>query len=200
MATSASPWFCPGRSALYEVLELTDAVDEPMRVSHNTDYIVKEFDNGAIAIAQHLKKPVNPKKNDLNVDVKIYGNDIKYNGYGSMAYRLDREGKLIAFAGMDTSGIAINNNEYRFCEEEASVSFTPVSNGLYEKVYYLAFKGSGEYSLPIDTSKWKNPCIGLDRNNTGVAEIISRPDPSETQVIEITKDMKKMSIYLFDCE
>lgn len=97
--------------------------DNPTIISRTTDYLACTFPNGATALCLHYRTHAeswpggffrdaeqderlmheNPPPDDaLDLqDLRVAGHTVTYQGCHAVAYRLDRAGRLIAFAGDD---------------------------------------------------------------------------------------------------
>ena len=61
-------------------------------------------------------------------DFKVHGHSVTYEGSGAVAFRVDRHGKLVAFAGRDCRRITVDGQTTTFAESPLPlVTFAPVT-------------------------------------------------------------------------
>lgn len=151
-------------------------------VNDNTEYISRtssffacRFPNGAVAIAPHLKdveenwdggfardeerdrrslEQISLPSDAIHLaDYKINGHTVSYQGRQVMAFRVNTDGDLIAFAGHDGAGITIDGRAFVFADHPFSlVSFAPVPEERRVEggaLYILRIEGEGEITLPL---------------------------------------------------
>ncbi|MCC6152778.1 MAG: hypothetical protein IT367_03420, partial [Candidatus Hydrogenedentes bacterium] len=130
--------------------KFADANDNTEFVSRNTPYLACRFPNGATAIAPHLKDtledwsggfarkeeedraylervPPPSDKIELN-DYRVNGHSVNYTGVGAMAFRMDGEKRLIAFAGNQCAQITVDGNLTAFASQPVgAICWAPVS-------------------------------------------------------------------------
>lgn len=118
-------------------------------LSRTGDYLACRFPNGTITIARHLRllaedwpggfgrdpaadaayeasHPLPTDKLELR-DFKVNGHWVTYDGTGAVAFRLDKRGNLIAFAGRGCRQITIDGRTTVLCEKPvAAVAFYPI--------------------------------------------------------------------------
>ncbi|MEM8765345.1 MAG: hypothetical protein AAGD88_16110 [Bacteroidota bacterium] len=145
--------------------------DNTEHLSRTTDYLATRFPNGTNVIVRHYKNhretwPGGFSRNkeedqryleknplptaDINLKgFKVNGHQVDYEGRLTMAFRLDTEGKLIAFEGQQTSSVNIDGKEYRFSEKPLKkIVFVPSQNqGLKETLIWV--EGTGQVSIPL---------------------------------------------------
>ncbi|MDX9755655.1 MAG: hypothetical protein RBU29_16945, partial [bacterium] len=139
------------------------------------DSFVNRSPNGAVALAPHLKTLVEDwpggfarneeedKKvlNQLNLppsqislqEAKINGHTVTYEGSQVVAFRLDSQGNLLAFAGHDCTGISLDGRTFTLAEKPLGlIAFAPVpaERRVEQGAAYVALvHGVGEITLPI---------------------------------------------------
>jgi hypothetical protein len=107
--------------------------DNTEYVSRTTPYLACRFPNGAVALAPHFREteenwgggfarnaeedkkylekfPPPPETLRLN-DFKVNGHAVTYEGEQAMAFRVDAQGELIAFAGSGATRVTIDGRE-----------------------------------------------------------------------------------------
>lgn len=149
--------------------------DNPTYVSRTTDFFATKFPNGTTALVKHYRThrenweggfsrneeadakalAVNPLPSDeLAIEnLKINGHDITYQGKMNVAFRTDPAGKLIAFNGVQCTGIAIDGVRYKFSNHPVDISYVPTDADL--QAYQLRVAGEGEIVLPIPPASKK---------------------------------------------
>ena len=119
-------------------------------LSRTGDYVACRFPNGAITIARHLRRleedwpggfgrdakadaayvanhPMPTDKLALK-DFKVNGHWVSYDGTGAMAFRLDPQGNLIAFAGANCREITVDGRTTAFGQQALPlVAFAPLN-------------------------------------------------------------------------
>lgn len=142
---------------LYEILRqlrVYPVDDHPTVISHELPYCVHAYRNGAICIM-----PRQPSTALAFNELVVAGHRIGYNGERQLCYRLDAQGALQAFGGEKTTGITIDNREYRFHREPISLAFAPVDPSRLAsttaRAYLLRIEARGKVWLPIDTTGWR---------------------------------------------
>ncbi|RQP16105.1 MAG: hypothetical protein EAS52_12810, partial [Parapedobacter sp.] len=143
--------------------------DNPTYVSRTTDFFATKFPNGTTALVKHYRThrenweggfsrneeadakalAANPLPSDeLDIQhLKINGRDVTYRGKMNVAFRTDDSGKLIAFNGVQCTGITVDNVNYKFSSQPVDICYVPLDAGL--KTYQLRVAGEGEISLPV---------------------------------------------------
>jgi hypothetical protein len=111
-----------------------DINDNTEYLSRTTDYLFCRFPNGTVAVAPHLKdleenwpggfarEPEEDEEIVARLDLpsdrihleefRVNGHSVTFDGRKGMAFRLDDENRLIAFAGAHTDGIAIDGKRW----------------------------------------------------------------------------------------
>lgn len=120
-------------------------------ISRTSDYLACRFPNGTITIAPHLKlleenwysgfsrnreqddeiiKRLDlPKKEMKLKSFRVNGHCIDYEGIGAVAFRVDKNGNLIGFAGQNCNSIIIDGKEFKFSQHPVGqVGWSPVSD------------------------------------------------------------------------
>lgn len=118
-------------------------------LSRTGPQLVCRFPNGAIAIANHLRsveedwpggfsrneeqdskylERVPPPTLDLRLrDFRVNGHTVTYIGVAPLAFRVDEQGRLLAFAGSWTDRVTIDGHETVFADQPLSlVSWAPI--------------------------------------------------------------------------
>lgn len=130
--------------------KFTDANDNTEFVSRNSPYLACRFPNGTTAIAPHLKDtledwpggfarkeeedraylervPPPSDKIELN-DFRVNSHSVTYTGVGPMAFRMDGEKRLVAFAGNQCAQIAVDGAVTVFASQPVStICWAPVA-------------------------------------------------------------------------
>lgn len=123
-------------------------------------YIINRFPNGAVSIANHYRtfyedwsgqffrddkqdeeflkgRDLPPIEIELNNE-QILGHTISYRGIDVLTYNIDSKGKLIGFAGNNTTGIMIDGYTYQFAVQPVDIAWTIVpQNYLSENIQEL---------------------------------------------------------------
>jgi hypothetical protein len=124
--------------------------DNTEYLSRTGDYLACHFPNGTVTIARHLRlteedwsggfgrdpaadaayeasHPMPTDKLELR-DFKVHGHSVTYDGTGAVAFRLDAQGTLVAFAGRNCREIAIDGRTTVLSEKPMSaIAFFPIS-------------------------------------------------------------------------
>lgn len=126
-----------------------DINDNPDYVSRTGAYMSAAFPNGAVAIAPHLRqieenwdggfsRNVNadrqyltafpPLSDEIHLkDYKIAGHIIDYDGAHAVIFRVDAQGSLVAFSGMDANAITIDGKQFVFADKPIdAIAWAPV--------------------------------------------------------------------------
>ncbi|MDD3587510.1 MAG: hypothetical protein PHQ75_10050 [Thermoguttaceae bacterium] len=124
--------------------------DNPVCVSRTTRYLATAFPNGTIALTVHYSRHVETWANDISRNAesdkkllernpipsteirlekfKIAGHEIGYAGSRMVAWRLDKDNRLIAFYGKRTKSIEIDGKVFVFCDEPLiEIAWAPVA-------------------------------------------------------------------------
>jgi hypothetical protein len=140
-------------STLFSILMEIEAYEpngpEAMSRPADSRYIINKFMNGSVSIANHYRtfyedwsgqffrddkqdeeflrgRELPPVEIEL-CDYCILDHAISYRGIDALTYNIDRDGKLIGFAGRNTTGITIDGRNYQFTDEPAEIVWTLVS-------------------------------------------------------------------------
>ncbi len=150
--------------------------DNPSVLSRNTDLLTCAFPNGALAVCRHFKDyPENwsggffrdevadaqiiatrPLADDLIglTDWNVAGQTITYQGRHAVVWRSDDSGRLIAFAGIGTSGIRINGVDCKWSESPVDIAWHPLHPDQRTVFYIPRFRvwcgNSAHIKLPLN--------------------------------------------------
>jgi hypothetical protein len=149
--------------------------DNTEYLSRTGEYLCCRFPNGAITIARHLRlleedwqggfardpgadaaylarHPLPPDKLDLR-DFKVGGHTVTYEGSGAVAFRLNRQGSLAAFAGSDCRRITLDGRTTVFADNPLSlVTFAPIAAARRVPggaICQLTVAGTGAVRIPL---------------------------------------------------
>ena len=152
----------------------TDTNDNTEYVSRTTPYLACRFPNATVAIAPHFREteenwgggfarkpeddqkyvekyPPPPETLELK-DFKVNGHAVTYSGQQAMAFRVDPQGNLIAFAGSGATRITIDGRETVFADQPfGQVAWAPVSENRRVQggaVLQLMAYGTGTLRIP----------------------------------------------------
>ena len=151
--------------------------DNTEYVSRTTPYLACRFPNGTVAIAPHFReteegwgggfarKPEddkayiekNPPPSDaLHLqDFKVNGHAVTYDGQQAMAFRVDAQGNLIAFAGSGATKIVVDGRETVFADAAfGQVAWAPVLDSRHVEggaVLQIMAHGQGVLRIPAAT-------------------------------------------------
>jgi hypothetical protein len=107
--------------------------------------------NGVEDQAYLARVPPPSERLDL-ADFRVNGRRVTYSGDGTVSFRPDATGRLVAFAGRNTTGITIDGVESRFADQPlAEIAFGPVpvdrrvDGGA---VFEIRVQGSGTVRVP----------------------------------------------------
>ena len=165
--------------------------DNTELISRTTDYLACRFPNGAVALAPHfrrtredwdgafirneesdkayLEKCPPPSESLSLADFEVNGHSITYNGERAMAFRVDTEGNLVAFAGSMCSEITIDGSRTVFADARVpSLAWAPIPDGRRVDggaVLLVMVYGTGKLRIPL-----AGPLAGLPRELELVAE------------------------------
>jgi hypothetical protein len=148
--------------------------DNTEYLSRTGEYLACRFPNGAITIARHLRlleedweggfarnpaadaaylarHPLPPDKLELR-DFKVDGHTVTYDGSGAVAFRLNRQASLVAFAGSDCRQITVDGRTAVFAESPLSlVTFAPIASARRMRggaIYEITIGGTGTIRIP----------------------------------------------------
>lgn len=197
------------------------ANDNTEYISRTTGCLTCRFPNGTVAITNHFrsveedwdsgfardkekdnawlaKHPLPSNEISLK-DFKVNGHTVSYDGAGSVAFRVNEKGDLIAFAGSWSKSITIDGREFIFAESPAQqIAWSPVGKDRQVPggaVFQAISRAPGKFHIPAS---------GLPENLELVAEGVkpgSRgeviPSKWEGDVItfEVTEATKNRWIY-----
>jgi hypothetical protein len=123
--------------------------DNTERLSRTTDYLCCRFPDGATAIAPHFRETEenwsggfarDPKQDEAYLkssppppealtlrDFRVNGHTVTYDGQQAIAFRVDKEGHLIAFAGSACRKIMVDGKETVFADRDIpQLAWAPV--------------------------------------------------------------------------
>jgi hypothetical protein len=149
--------------------------DNTEYLSRTTDYLMTRFPNGALSFAHHLSKldetwngggelpkskpsdfvgnPLPPNAVHL-VNQRVNGHTVSYDGSGAMAFRVEADGQITAFAGGGSREITVNGRRTVFADKPVDmIGWAPVAamrrvpNGA---VLQIMVKGVAAIRIPSD--------------------------------------------------
>jgi hypothetical protein len=171
-----STWFdILDRLGCYPPSKESGVRDHPVVLSRETEYLVCEFPNKALAVAPHFRHHeenwqggfFRDEKRDLQalmecpveddrislLDLAINGTNVCYQGKHCLAWRRDPLRNLIAFAGLSCSEIILDGITYQWSEKPVDIAWHPLNpeQGVGEVIpLYRAWCGTvGLVSLPL---------------------------------------------------
>ena len=148
--------------------------DNTEHLSRSRDWLACRFPNGAVALAPHFREveedwPGGFARDDkedgrylarcpppsaalrLN-EVKVHGHRVTYAGEHAMSFRVDEDGRLVAFAGSGARRITIDGRTTVFANGEfADVAWAPVSEARRVKrgaLMQIVARGLGTLRIP----------------------------------------------------
>jgi hypothetical protein len=154
-----------------------DVHDNTEHISRTTPYLACRFPNGAVAVAPHFREteenwgggfarkaeddqkyvekyPPPPETLDLQ-EFKANGHVVSYSGQQAMAFRVDAQGNLVAFAGSGAARIAVDGHETVFADQPfGQVAWAPVPESRRVDggaVLQLMAYGAGTLRIPTAT-------------------------------------------------
>lgn len=164
----------------FEILRAVDAYpgdDNPSVVSRTSPHVACRFPNGTLAVAPHYarvveawpggfhrdqkqdqeimtRNPLSPAILDLK-SLHLAGHTIDYSGELCMAFRLDPEARLIAFAGENCRTIRIDGRDHAFATEQIPfIGWAPIQTERRIKggaIMDVWVRGKGEIRIPLPT-------------------------------------------------
>jgi hypothetical protein len=165
----------PGTGTFAEVNDNTE------HLSRTSDYLCTRFPNQTTAIARHYRTHPESwhggfgriRENDIRdlelnplpsggVELdqfKVNGHEVTFTGDLLVAFRLDEDGDLLAFHGMDCREITIDGTTTAFADQDIDqVSWAPVvgKRQIPGKAFFQVYlEGEGEVSIPLKTDRKK---------------------------------------------
>jgi hypothetical protein len=165
----------------FEVLNALGAYgqdDNPAVVSRSTDYLACAFPNGAIAICPHYRHHAEswpggffrdaeqderilqenpPPDETINLlGFRVSGQAVTYQGRHAVAWRLDEAGHLLAFAGVECTGIELNGQAFAWANKPVDVAWHPLWLGhetaVCRPLYRVWCGTEGQVSIPLGLS------------------------------------------------
>ena len=186
--------------------------DNTEYVSRTGDYVACRFPNGAVTIARHLRlmeedwpggfgrdaawdaayianHTMPTDKLELK-DFKVNGHSVTYDGTAAVAFRVDAQNNLIAFAGSNCREITIDGRTTTFAEKPLGlVAFAPIGQSRQVPGGAIAtacIQGEGDIQIPAQGLPAKTklftqgPTLGSKRK-----EVTSRRE-AQSEIIHIT--------------
>jgi hypothetical protein len=172
----ARTWFEVLQSlGVYAPSGVFDENDNPSVVSRNSGYLACAFPNGAVALCPHYRHHAeswpggffreneqderllaeNPPPDDCIdlVRFRVAGHEVTYRGQHAVAWRLDNAGCLLAFAGVECTGIALDGWSFAWADKPVDIAWhalgpeheTPV----YRPLYRAWCDTEGEVRVPL---------------------------------------------------
>jgi hypothetical protein len=148
--------------------------DNTEYVSRTTDYLACRFPNGSIAIARHFRAveegwpggfarneeedkryvadhPLPP--DDLTLEgFRVQGHTVDFHGTQALAFRVDTEGNLLAFAGVQSDRITVDGRSWVYSDSPLPlVAWAPVPESRRVPggaVAQLLVQGAGTVRIP----------------------------------------------------
>ena len=80
-------------------------------------------------------------------NLKVNGHEISYRGKLNVAFRTDRNKRLIAFIGNECTEITLDQLQYRFALHPVNIDYLPTAD--QSNQYILRISGEGEITLPV---------------------------------------------------
>jgi hypothetical protein len=157
-----------------------EGADHPERISRATDVLANKFPNGVVTVTNHFRAvpeqwpggfkrdaekdaPIvarlNLPPNMLRLNgLELDGHVISYDGVEILSYAA-KGGRLTAFCGHDTTGIAVDGREYRFSDAPLTLAWAPVARhelapGVRAAHRFWVSEPS-RVRLPVDGRKWR---------------------------------------------
>lgn len=149
--------------------------DNPTYVSRTSDFFTTTFPNGSTAIVKHYRThrenweggfsrneaadaaalAINPLPADLLEiqNLKVNGHEISYQGKMNVAFRTDRNKRLIAFIGNECTELTLDQVHYRFALHPVNIDYLPTAD--QSNQYILRITGEGEITLPMSAGATK---------------------------------------------
>jgi len=139
----------------FEVLQALGAYpgsDNTEVVSRNSEYLACRFPNGTIALAPHLTRleeawpggfsrnseedsaileRLDLPPNRIHLEsFHVNGYCVDYEGMGAVAFRMDEDGDLMAFAGYGSASITVDGRKFDFADRPVGqIGWAPVPGG-----------------------------------------------------------------------
>jgi hypothetical protein len=200
--------------------------DNTEYLSRTGDYVACRFPNGAVTIARHLRlleedwpggfgrdasrdaayvadHPLPTDTLELK-DFKVNGHSVTYDGTGAVAFRVDSQGNLLAFAGSNCRDITVDGQTTTFSNKPpALVAFAPIGEARRVSggaIGTVCIHGDGEVRIPAEGLPAKvqlftqGPTLGS--KSTEVAS--HRED--RTQVVHVTPAESGRQIWIVPTE
>jgi hypothetical protein len=95
-------------------------------------------------------------------DFQVAGHSVTYQGCHAVAWRAGAQGRLVAFAGNDCTGIDLDGQSYRWANQPVDIAWHPLQAGRqaagYTALYRVWVSGDGQVCLPLGLE----PAHGLE--------------------------------------
>lgn len=148
--------------------------DNTEYLSRTTEHLCCRFPNGAVVIAPHIREieenwpggfardagqdaaildAMDLPSRELRLrDARINGHTVSYDGVGTVAFRVDADGTLIAFAGNGSASITVDGRTTVFAEQRGGeVGWAPVPAGRQVAggaLMQIMASEAGDYHIP----------------------------------------------------
>lgn len=181
-------------------------------LSRTGDYVACRFPNGAVTISRHLRlmeedwtggfgrdaaadaayvaeHPMPSDKLELK-EFQVNGHAVTYEGTGAVAFRVDSQGNLLAFAGANCREITVDGRTTTFSDKPlALLTFAPVSESRRVPggaVATVCVQGDGDVRIPAHgwPASVKLFAQGPRPGSKGAAVASDREEPFE--VVHLT--------------
>jgi hypothetical protein len=200
--------------------------DNTEYLSRTGDYVACRFPNGAITIARHLRlmeedwpggfgrdaawdaayvanHPMPTDKLELK-DFKVNGHSVTYDGTGAVAFRVDSQNNLIAFAGSNCREITVDGRTTTFGEKPLSlVAFAPIGESRRVSggaIGTVCIQGDGDVRIPAHGLPAKVKLFTQGpKPGSKDAEAASRRE-DQTEVVHITPAESGRQIWIVPAE
>jgi hypothetical protein len=149
--------------------------DNPSVISRTTEYLACAFPNGALAVCPHYRHheeswpggfqrdaeldarlmQENPVPDDAFAldGLRVAGQSVTYHGRHAVTWRLDAQGRLIAFSGRECSGISLNGQLFAWADQPVNIAWHPLGQKYavpgVEPLYRVWVGSVGAVSVPL---------------------------------------------------
>ena len=200
--------------------------DNTEYLSRTGDYVACRFPNGTVTIARHLRlleedwpggfgrdaawdaayvaSHTLPTDRLELKDFKVNGHSVTYDGTGAVAFRVDSQGNLIAFAGSTCREITVDGRTATFSDKPLSlVAFAPigaarrVSGGAIGTV---CIRGDGEVRIPAEGLPAKVKLFTQGPTLGSKATEVASHREDQTQAVHITPAESGQQIWIVPAE
>ena len=195
-------------------------------LSRTGEFVACRFPNGAVTVARHLRlleedwpggfgrdaaadaayvaeHPMPSDKLELK-EFQVNGHAVTYEGTGAVAFRVDSEGRLIAFAGANCREITVDGRTTTFSDKPlALIAFAPVNESRRVPggaVATVCVQGDGDVRIPAHgwPAQVKLFGQGPQPGSKGAAVVSHRADPFE--VVHLTPADSGRQIWVVPAE